>query len=98
MAQDFRAAFGLGEDEKHISTVDAEGVALAAIQELYRELKTTEASSREKDARIARQSVQIRQLAAEVQKLETLEAKLAALEAQVERMRSGPVSLSSPSP
>ena len=36
MAQDFRAAFGLGSDDKHISTVDADGVALAAIQELYR--------------------------------------------------------------
>jgi len=37
MAQDFRQAFGLGEDETHISTVDSEGVALAAIQQLYRE-------------------------------------------------------------
>lgn len=35
MAQDFHAAFGLGEDDRHISTVDAEGVALAAIQALY---------------------------------------------------------------
>jgi hypothetical protein len=35
MAQDFYAAFGLGEDEKHISSVDADGVALAAIQGLY---------------------------------------------------------------
>jgi hypothetical protein len=35
-AQDFYAAFGIGEDERHISTVDADGVALAAIQELYR--------------------------------------------------------------
>jgi len=34
-AQDFREAFGLGEDERHISTVDAQGVALAAIQALY---------------------------------------------------------------
>ena len=34
-AQDFYAAFGLGEDERHISTVDADGVALAAIQGLY---------------------------------------------------------------
>ncbi len=33
MAQDFRAAFGLGEDEKHISTLDEGGVALAAVQE-----------------------------------------------------------------
>jgi hypothetical protein len=38
-AQDFRAAFGLGEDDKHISTVDAEGVALAGVQALYAELK-----------------------------------------------------------
>jgi hypothetical protein len=35
MAQDFHAAFGVGEDDRHISTVDADGVALAAIQALY---------------------------------------------------------------
>jgi hypothetical protein len=34
-AQDFALAFGLGEDNRHISTVDADGVALAAIQGLY---------------------------------------------------------------
>jgi hypothetical protein len=28
MAQDFRAAFGLGEDDKLIGTVDADGIAL----------------------------------------------------------------------
>jgi trimeric autotransporter adhesin len=38
MAQDFYAAFGLGTDDKHISAVDADGVALAAIQGLYRKL------------------------------------------------------------
>jgi hypothetical protein len=36
MAQDFYAAFNVGEDNRYISTVDEEGVALAAIQELYR--------------------------------------------------------------
>jgi hypothetical protein len=35
MAQDFAAAFGVGEDDKHITGVDADGVALAAIQALY---------------------------------------------------------------
>jgi hypothetical protein len=35
MAQDFSAAFGLGETDTGISTVDADGVALAAIQGLY---------------------------------------------------------------
>ena len=33
-AQDFRAAFDLGDDDKSIATVDADGVALAAIQGL----------------------------------------------------------------
>lgn len=36
MAQDFHSAFGVGEEERYISTVDAQGVALAAIQGLYR--------------------------------------------------------------
>lgn len=33
-SQDFRAAFGLGSDDKSIGTVDADGVALAAAQAL----------------------------------------------------------------
>jgi len=37
-SQDFKAAFGLGEDEAFISTADADGVALAAIQGLYRHI------------------------------------------------------------
>lgn len=37
MAQDFHRAFGLGADEKHISTIDADGIALAAIQALKQE-------------------------------------------------------------
>lgn len=37
MAQDFHAAFGVGEDERRIATVDADGVALAAIQALKRD-------------------------------------------------------------
>ena len=43
MAQDFHTAFGVGEDERHISTVDANGVALAAIQGLYRLMQEQEA-------------------------------------------------------
>ena len=34
MAQDFRAAFGLGDDDRTYFAVDAQGVALAAIQAL----------------------------------------------------------------
>src|SRR5262249_32767984 len=50
MAQDFHAAFGLGEDDTHISTVDVEGVTLAAIQGLNAKL---EARIAEKDREIA---------------------------------------------
>jgi len=34
MAQDFYAAFKLGQDERHIAPLDTNGIALAAIQEL----------------------------------------------------------------
>jgi hypothetical protein len=36
VAEDFHAAFGLGDDERYIGTVDADGVALAALQGLHR--------------------------------------------------------------
>lgn len=36
MAQDFHEAFGVGEDRRHINTIDADGVSLAAIQALHR--------------------------------------------------------------
>ena len=42
MAQDFHAAFGLGTDDRHIATVDADGVALAAIQGLNQKLEEKE--------------------------------------------------------
>jgi hypothetical protein len=44
MAQDFYAAFGLGEDDRHIAATDADGVALAAIQALYRRLLEKESA------------------------------------------------------
>jgi hypothetical protein len=34
MAQDFAAAFRVGDDDKHISTVDPDGVALAGLKAL----------------------------------------------------------------
>ena len=39
MAQDFYAAFGVGDNNKTISTIDPSGVALAAIQELAKQNK-----------------------------------------------------------
>lgn len=54
MAQDFRAAFDLGEDERHIHTVDAQGVALAAIQGLYQTVRERDAEIAALRARLAR--------------------------------------------
>src|SRR5262249_12822239 len=39
VAQDFQATFGLGDDDKTIGTIDADGVALAAIQGLNQKLE-----------------------------------------------------------
>ena len=44
MAEDFKAAFGLGSDNQHIATVDADGVALAAIQGLNQKLEAENAA------------------------------------------------------
>jgi len=37
MAQDFYRLFGLGDDDQHISTLDPDGISLAAIKELHRQ-------------------------------------------------------------
>lgn len=47
MAQDFHAAFGLGGNDKTITTVDADGVALAAIQGLHRKTEVLAAENAE---------------------------------------------------
>ena len=52
MAQDFKAAFNLGMDDKHIATVDEGGVALAAIQGLDQELKEKDAEIRDLKERL----------------------------------------------
>jgi hypothetical protein len=46
-AQDFQNAFGLGTDETSIGTLDADGVALAAIQGLNRKVEEKERRIRE---------------------------------------------------
>lgn len=59
MAQDFRASFGLGDDEKYIATVDADGVSLAAIQGLNRKLEDT---VRTQEARLQRLESELAEL------------------------------------
>ena len=52
-AQDFHAAFGLGHSDRHISTVDADGVALSAIQGLHELLQEKSQQIAELEARNA---------------------------------------------
>lgn len=52
MAQDFSAAFGLGEDDRHIAPLDAAGVALAAIQALSLELRQRDTTIRVLESRV----------------------------------------------
>jgi hypothetical protein len=63
MAQDFHAAFGLnGADDKHISTVDEGGVALAAIQGLNEKLEAQRAENAELKAQLAELKALVNQL------------------------------------
>jgi hypothetical protein len=52
MAQDFKSAFYPGRDEKGISTLEFDGVELAAIQGLNRKLEETQQAIKAKDAAI----------------------------------------------
>ena len=54
MAQDFFRAFGVGEDRRRIASVDADGVALAAIKGLHRELQAERRRRHEQERRLAR--------------------------------------------
>jgi len=53
MAQDFYAAFNIGPDDKHITTIDEGGVALAAIQGLDDKLKDKDAQIKALEKRLS---------------------------------------------
>ncbi|MGD9029065.1 MAG: tail fiber domain-containing protein, partial [Anaerolineae bacterium] len=70
MAQDFYAAFALGGDERTLATIDLDGVALAAIQELHAQSQERAARIEALEAETASQQAQIDQLAARLDALE----------------------------
>ena len=87
MAQDFAAAFGLGADEKRITTIDADGVALAAIQGLHqlakakdKELAVQRRQNVELLEHIGRLELDLRDQRNEV---EALQARLEAIESLI---------------
>jgi hypothetical protein len=77
MAQDFHSTFGLGADDKTISTLDSDGVMYAAIQGLVEEIEL-------RDEKIAKlEAWSRRQGAEDRRKLEQVEAELRALREEV---------------
>jgi trimeric autotransporter adhesin len=53
MAQDFKAAFGVGESDTGITSVDADGVALAAIQGLNEKVEEQHGTLKQRETEIA---------------------------------------------
>jgi hypothetical protein len=76
MAQDFHALFDLGDTDEAISTIDGDGVNLAAIQGLYEMARTGE-------QQVAELRAQVQSLQAQNQQLQQ---RLAALEETVRRL------------
>ena len=69
MAQDFYAAFGLGGSDTTITTVDPDGVALAAIQGLNEKV---ESRKQKAESRIQKLEAENAELKARLEKLEQL--------------------------
>jgi hypothetical protein len=66
MAQDFYAAFGLGENERYINSADADGVALVSIQALYEMVTALE----QKTASLERLAQSVEELRARLTRFE----------------------------
>jgi hypothetical protein len=70
MAQDFAQAFGVGEDNRHITGIDADGVALAAIQGLNEKLENA----------LLEKNAELEKLQEQAAKVDLLEKRLNQLE------------------
>ncbi len=74
MAQDFKSAFGVGNDPRSIGLLDEGGVALAGIKGLYDKLQRQQAqieALRAENRRLKRQQAQIGSLSARLARIET---------------------------
>jgi hypothetical protein len=81
-AQDFMAAFALGNSDKMIGMQDADGVALAAIQRLNQVLEVQRQNLNEQQQRIA-------ELKESVSQLEGLRGDIAVLKQELSALRQG---------
>jgi Tfp pilus assembly protein PilN len=65
MAQDFRAAFGFGENDTTLNTVDTNGVTMAAIQGLYQMMQEKE----QRNLELAREVEELRSRLAQLERV-----------------------------
>lgn len=104
MAEEFYDAFGLGVDEKHITGVDADGVALAAIQGLSQKLADAHEEIAQQDERLDEHTDHIAELETDLaekdERIDDLERDLAEkderiddLEAEKEALRDETLAL-----
>ena len=87
MAQDFYAAFELGESDKGIDTVDADGVALAAIQGLHALLSEKDARIAALEAEVAVQKQELAEQKVRVAALSSLAGELADVKMEMAALR-----------
>ena len=76
MAQDFYAAFGVGEDDKHITSIDENGVALAAIKALHARVGTLAAENARLRARLMSTDARLASTDARLMRLTALVAAM----------------------
>lgn len=84
MAQDFYAAFGLGESDTTITTTDIDGVTLAATQALEARTRTLQSENAALRQEIADLRHLLQQKTEETTRLQSVEARLERLEALLE--------------
>ena len=87
MAEEFHDAFDVGSSDEHINSINADGVALAAIQGLSTELDETREELAEARDELAEKDKRIAELEADSEqkdeRIADLEARLAAVEDQL---------------
>ena len=84
MAEDFRAAFSVGDFVGRITSTDADGVALAAIQGLNQKLEDTRGELAEKQAEIDRLEAELaKQREDDELRFASLEKRFLAMEASM---------------
>jgi len=94
-AQDFHAAFGLGNDDKTIVGTNLHGVALAAVQGLHEIVQANEAQMRvllaDKDDQIRAQGRELATLRERLAELEELRGEMSSIQATLRALRDVPL-------